>query len=268
MDDNYQTYLNRLTRMTLPEAYRSQWQQIQTSAKFVPQSGGGRQAVSFPGYTAITPPWEDESDNTDFYTHLKTCQEQLLAQIAPGLIVALPPESFHLTLADLICDEAYRRAIRERPEYEMLLHRAIDRVFREAQPGIQSENPPRWQLLGLIVMPRALGVGLVPADESSYDRVIQLRQALYRHPEIIASGIEQQYHFTAHVTLGYFGDIPSSLDCDRLADLCWQFHQQWRDRPPQFWVRRVELHKFEEMTRYDREPDWPVLEFQSAAQIR
>ncbi|HAZ48595.1 MAG TPA: DUF1868 domain-containing protein, partial [Cyanobacteria bacterium UBA11369] len=59
MDDNFQTYLNRVARMTQPETYRFQVQHVQESSKFEPRPEGGRQAVPFPGYTLITPPWED-----------------------------------------------------------------------------------------------------------------------------------------------------------------------------------------------------------------
>ncbi|MEO1378556.1 MAG: DUF1868 domain-containing protein, partial [Cyanobacteria bacterium J06635_10] len=34
MDDNYQTYMNRVARMTLPEAYASQVQYLKESPKF------------------------------------------------------------------------------------------------------------------------------------------------------------------------------------------------------------------------------------------
>ncbi|HBE51368.1 MAG TPA: DUF1868 domain-containing protein, partial [Cyanobacteria bacterium UBA11369] len=164
----------------------------------------------------ITPPWEDESKNEDFYTNLKACQEQIAQQIDPGLMVPLPPSSFHLTLADLIWDDAYRHAISEKPDFEPHLRHTIDQIFQQSQPLVSGGNPIRWQLLGLIVMPRALGVCLIPADEQSYDRIVKLRRALYQTPDLIALGIEQQYGFTAHVTLGYFGDIPSNLDSDRL----------------------------------------------------
>ncbi|MFB2980690.1 DUF1868 domain-containing protein [Microseira sp. BLCC-F43] len=261
MDDNYPTYLNRVARMTQPETYRFQVQHVQESSKFEPRPEGGRQAVPFPGYTLITPPWEDESKNEDFYTNLKACQEQIAQQIDPGLIVPLPPSSFHLTLADLIWDDAYRHATGEKPDFEPHLRHTIDQILKQSQPLVSGGNPIRWQLLGLIVMPRALGVSLVPADEQSYDRIVKLRRALYQTPDLIALGIEQQYGFTAHVTLGYFGDIPSNLDSDRLSNLFSDLNLQWLDNPQEILVHRAELRKFDDMTRYYREPDWPVLEF-------
>jgi hypothetical protein len=260
VDDNYQTYLNRVTRMTLPEAYRFQVQNIQESYKFQPRPTGGRQAVSFPGYTIITPPGEEDAQNSDFYTNLKECQEYLVQQMPPDLMVMLPLSSFHLTLADLIWDDAYRHAS-EKPEYEEHLRHAIAQSFGQSQPLVSGGNPIRWQLMGLMVMPRAMGVCLVPADEQSYERIVKLRRAIYQNPDLIALGIEQQYHFTAHITLGYFGEIPSDLDRDRLSTLFSDYNLQWLDRPQEFQVHRGELRKFDDMTRYYRESDWPTLEF-------
>jgi len=107
LDDNYQTYLNRLARLTLPEAYKSQAQHIQESSKFQINSGV-REAAAFPGYTLITPPAEEESENSAFYGKLQIYQQELLQlPVNRDLIVPVPPASFHLTLADLIWDNAF-----------------------------------------------------------------------------------------------------------------------------------------------------------------
>lgn len=260
MDDNYQTYLNRVARMTLPETYRVQVQHIQESFKFQPSPEGGRKAAPFPGYTVVTPPWEEESENSAFYTILKDCQDQLLQQAEPGLIVPVPPASFHLTLADLIWDDAYRHAS-ENPEFEEQLRSTIGKSFEQCQPLVHGETPIRWQLLGVMVMPRAVAVSLVPTDDQSYERVVKLRRAIYQNPNLIALGIEQQYHFTGHVTLGYFGEISPNLDRDRLSTLFSDINQQWLEKIPELTVYRAELRKFDDMTRYYRQPEWPTLEF-------
>jgi hypothetical protein len=75
-------------------------------------------------------------------------------------------------------------------------------------------------------------------------------------------GIEQQYHFTAHVTLGYFGKISPQLERDRLSDTLTKLNQQaLPDEVIPLNVQKAQLRKFEDMMRYSREPDWPVVEF-------
>lgn len=298
MDDKYQIYLNRLARMTLPEAHRNQIQHIQESFKFQPNPEGTRQAVPFPGYTVITPTWEEETDNSTFYTRLQGYQQQLLQlSVNSDWIVLVPPASFHLTLADLIWDSAYYDACQKNPQFEEQLRSCIGQIFEQYQQSTQGQTHPiRWLLQGLIVMPRAVGVCLVPQDEACYEQIVKLRRAIYQNSNLMALGIEQHYHFTAHVTLGYFGEIlphlngdsaeptaispadeysgrvasvskegdsarNSVLKGDRLATMFSELNQEWAANSPEFIVRRAELRKFDDMTRYYREPDWPSLDF-------
>ncbi|MEC4818699.1 MAG: DUF1868 domain-containing protein [Scytonema sp. PMC 1069.18] len=261
MDDKYQTYLNRVARMTLLEAYKTQVQHIQGSSKFQPDSEGTRKAVPFPGYTVITPPWEDDSENSAFYSHLQRYQQELLElPIGVDLITPVPPASFHLTLADLIWDSAYHDACEKNPKFEEQLHSDFGEIFGKYQRLVKNPAKPiRWQMLGLIVMTRAVGVCLVPQDETSYEEILNLRRAIYQNSSLMALGIEQHYHLTAHVTLGYYGEIPPNLDRDSLASMFSVLNQQWTENAPEFLIHRADLRKFDDMTRYYREPDWPIL---------
>ncbi len=261
MDDNYQTYLNRVARMTLPEAYTSQVQHLKESSKFAPHPEEGRKAVSFPGYTLITPPLgEEDSTNSTFYSKLQGYQQEiLLLPIGSDFIIPVPPDSFHLTLADLIWDNAYRDAMENNPDFEQELRSCFDDIFQQYQNSVTLQNPPRWQMLGLMLMPRAIAVCLVPVDQNSYEQIINLRRAIYQNPKLIALGIEQQYNFTAHVTLGYFGEISQDLNRVNFATMLSELNQKWIDNLPTLTVHRAELRKFDDMTRYYREPDSPVL---------
>lgn len=262
MDDNYQTYLNRVARLTLPEAYRSQTQHIQESSKFHLDSGS-RQASPFPGYTLITTPAAEKSENSAFYDQLQAYQQELLQlPVNSDLIVPVPPASFHLTLADLIWDSAFRDACEKNPEFEQQLRSCCAEIFQQYQQTLtNSANPIYWQMLGLVVMPRAIGVCLVPQDEYCYEQVIKFRRIIYQNPKLIALGIEQHYHFTAHITLGYFGEVSPDLDRTNFSDLLFELNQKWLLNSPQFLINRVELRKFNDMTYYHREPDWPSLDF-------
>lgn len=260
MDDNYQTYLNRVARMTLPETYKSQVQHIQPSPKFEPRPEGGRKAVTFPGYTIMTPTAKEDSQNLGFYQQLDFCQQQILQlPLDSEVIVPIPPASFHLTLADLIWDSAFRYA-NENSEFELQLRYAIDQIFQQYRQSLPQTNSIRWQMLGLCVMPRSVGVFLTPKDENSYEQILQLRRTIYQNPELTRLGIEQHYHFTAHITLGYFGNLSSNLNRDRLSLLFSELNQQWLEKSLELLVNRAELWKFDDMTRYYREPDWSALD--------
>jgi hypothetical protein len=262
LDETYQIYLNRVARLTLPATYQSQLQHIQESPKFQLLPDGSRKAVPFPGYTVSTPTWEDDSENSVFYESLTQIQQQLLQQLDPGLMVPVPPDSFHLTLTDLIWDSAYRDAERENPDFEGQLKERIKESFQKYQQSLSRGNPIYWQLLGLMIRPRAIAVCLVPTDENSYNRLAQFRRSIYQNPGLIGLGIEQQYHFTAHITLGYFGEISPELDRASLSNTLSEFNRQaLPEEAMPLCIRWAQLRKFDDMMRYYREPDWPILEF-------
>jgi hypothetical protein len=250
--------------MTLPEAYRTQIQHIQEPPKFYLHSGS-RQPAPFPGYSIITPPAAEDTKNSSFYTQLQSYQHELLQLPVSNtkLIVPVPPGSFHVTLADLIWDSAYVHATEKNPEFEQELNSCCAEIFQHYQESMTNRSHLiKWQMLGLIVMPRAIGVCLVPQDETSYQQVIQFRRTIYQNPKLIALGIEQHYHqFAAHVTLGYFGEVKSDLDRSNLSTMISELNQQWRLNSLEFFIHRAELRKFDDMTHYHRQPDWPTVNF-------
>ncbi|XGW00198.1 MAG: DUF1868 domain-containing protein [Leptolyngbya sp. BL-A-14] len=261
MDENYQTYLNRAMRLTLPDTYRSQVQHLQESPKFHHDPVGGRKPAPFPGYTIVTPPGSEDTKNAALHESLEQYQQQLLHKLGSDLFVPVPPDSFHLTVADLIWDSAFRDASQQKPGFEGQLQNQIAAIFQQSH-AMTEGKPLQFQPLGLMVMPRAIAMCLAPADEHSYDRALKFRRAIFQNSDLIGLGIEQQYYFTPHITLGYFGSIPSSEALAKLGDSFVHLNQQWLEQEPQtFLVDRAELRKFDDMTRYYRESDWAVFEF-------
>lgn len=261
MDENYQTYLNRAMRLTLPETYRSQIQHIQESPKFRSQPGKERQPNPFPGYTVVTPAGTEDSDNVIFYERLAECQRQLVQQLGTDLLTAVPPASFHLTLADLIWDSTYRAAIEEKPDFEEQLQQCIGQIFAQCQP-IAEGKVIEFQPIGLMVMTRAIALCLAPVEEHSYERILKFRRAIYQNHDLIRLGIEQQYYFTPHITLGYFGSIPPEDERIQVAGVVSDLNQQWlASNHLDFFVHRAELRKFDDMMKYYREANWAVFKF-------
>lgn len=262
MDETYQTYLNRVARLTLPETYKTQLQHIQESPKFKLLPDGSNEAAPFPGYTVCTPTWEEDSLNSEFYNCMQEIQQQLVQQLAPGFMITVPPESFHLTLADLIWDSAYRAVEQENPHFEKQLQERIQESFKKYPSSLSIGKPIEWQILGLMIRPRAIAVCLAPKDENSYRRMLELRRCIYQNSGLMALGIEQQYHFTSHITLGYFGNIAADLDRDHLCQTLLQLN---REALPMeliaLYVQQAQLRKFDDMMHYYRQPDWPIVEF-------
>ena len=259
MDDNYQTYLNRVAKLAMPENYKTQVQHIQSSPKFKPLPGGGRQAVAFPGYTVIAPPAQEDNQNIDFYQSLHSFQKQLIELSPKDLIVPVPPGSLHVTLADLIWESAYYYAQENVEKFDIQLINAISKIFEQYQQSKTIATPIEWQILGITIMPRAIGVSLVPKNENAYNQILNLRRAIYQSPELTALGMEQHYHFTPHITLGYFGEVAPSLERDRFSQTISELNQQLSDYPLK--IYQAELRKFDDMTHYYREQDWSIVTF-------
>ncbi|PZV18036.1 MAG: DUF1868 domain-containing protein [Leptolyngbya sp.] len=261
MDENFQTYLNRAMRMTLPDAYRTQLQNTQESPKFELHPNQGFVPTNFPGYSIITPSKGDESpENQALYDLFEQSQTHLVNEFGATVFIPVPSASFHVTLADLIWDSAYRHA-REDSAFEAQLQTQIAHIFQECQ-SISEGKPIPFQVLGLMLMPRSIGVCLAPIDEVSYGRILKFRRAIYQNHPLMGLGIEQQYYFTPHITLGYFGSVPSVEKHTQLSDRLVQLNQPWLGETPKvFKVHQAELYKFDDMSHYYREQDWATFKF-------
>jgi len=261
LDENFQTYLNRAMRTTLPETYQTQVQHIQESPKYKLDPDKGWQAMAFPGYTIITPPGdEDAAENQPLFAILEQTQAQLVEKLGADVFALVPKASLHITLADLIWDSAYRH-MAEDVDFESKLRDRIRQIFQECEP-LHEGKPIPFQALGLMVMTRAVGICLAPTDEHSYDRILKFRRALYQNRDLIGLGIEQQYYFTPHITLGYFGSPITPEHRQTMGAAFEELNQQWLHRDPQFYhVTQAEVRKFDDMTRYYRESDWAVFQF-------
>lgn len=261
LDDQFQPYVNRVVGLTQRSHYEQQLPIIHSSPKYQ-RSGEHWAAVPFPGCSIIAPPSGEDPVNQGFYEQLHAVQAKLMGDLPQDLFIPLPAESLHLTLADLLWAENYSQAQADEG-FETQLVQEIGQVF-QAMPDRQTA-PIRFQAVGYMIMARALGICLVPETEASYERVRLLRRSLYQQPGLLALGIEQQYHFTAHITLGYFGEVGGEtgegLDAEAIAQRLVELNQAEIIALPEFVAQRAELRQFDDMTTYQRSPGWPVLEF-------
>jgi hypothetical protein len=257
VDDNFHSYLNRVAKLTLPDTYASQINNLQESPKFELR-GTERFPASFPGYSIITPPANADGVNKDFYANLNDCQQRIAKNVEPDLVALVDSDSFHVTVADLVWDNSYLALSSANPEFESKLRQQIAEGFeRYGSPAATA--PVRWQIMGVMLRPRAIAISLVPADEESYDRVLAFRRSVYQNPGLMNLGVEQQYHFTAHITIAYFGNVQQDFDKAGFSTLLQDINFQWIDHPQMMEISQVELRKFTDMTKYERQPDWPAI---------
>jgi hypothetical protein len=265
LDEAYQQYVEQVGRLTQPALYPTQLKNIQESPKFQRDSEGRVEARSFPGYSVITPPYQDDISNEGFYHHLAQTQKRLLSQLPQDFILPVPPASFHVTLADLIWGDDFETMVKKNPEFETQLKEQVASSFEQYRTQKNASQPLQWQLLGLIIRPRAIGVGLLPKDENSYQQLLQLRRAIYQNQGLLSLGLEQHYHFLAHVTLGYFGKVPAESEQQEICTNLTAINDQWLEADPKLLtIYQAELRKFSDMTSFTRQPDFPVVTFRDS----
>lgn len=255
MDDTYQGYVNRVAPQTLAIAYEQQLANAQGSPKF--DQGA---PVPFPGFSLVTPIASDDQPNQEFYGHLGNVQGQV-GEIFGNALVPVPPSSLHLTVADLIWDGPYQALRRSNPDFEQQLCSCLQHSFADYQDQFGPYAGCQWQVLGLLVLPRSLGVALVPRREADYDLLVKVRRAIFQNPTLIGLGIEQQYRYTAHVTLGYFKPaIEQREDEKTLSESLCRINDHWLESEPQILhIHSVQLRYFSDMTCFTRQPHYPML---------
>lgn len=254
MDSNYQGYINRVVPLTLPNNYEQQLQNIQASPKF-----NQGKPVEFPGFSVITPPWGEEKANEKFYENLEKIQTELVEKLGDKFLIAVPSSSFHLTIVDLIWEKTYINCLKENPNFDQLLIQEMTNLFTQYQELTKEVNNLELEILGLSIFPRAIAICLAPT-KASYDNIIKLRELIYQDEKIIKLGIEQQYDYLAHITLGYFGEIESNLDLSEIQSILTEINDQWLGQSfPSFQIKNIELRKFNDMITYIRQPDWATI---------
>ncbi|HHP7230730.1 MAG TPA: DUF1868 domain-containing protein [Xenococcaceae cyanobacterium] len=257
MNESYQEYINRVGQLTLKSTHVLQLKTIQKSPKF--EQG---KVMHFPGYSVITPPSSEDNLNNDFYHKIENIQQELNQFIDVGTIIPLPAPSFHFTIADLIWDNNYQQAVAENSDFPQQLREEIKHSFTQYQIPKEQFNTVEWQLYGIAIRPRAIMMCLAPKDQKSYQAIMELRSRIYQNAGLIALGIEQQYDFTGHITLGYFGEIPEDFNSSHLSETIAKINDSLlEDNLPVLKINRIELRQFDDMVTYYRQPDWAVVEF-------
>ena len=252
MNETYQEYINRVAQLTLPGACSSQLQTIQSSPKFT-----DGKANYFPGYSIVTPPYQEDAGNQDFYSQIELLQQNIVQQLEPQLVVPLTATSFHFTIADLVWGDSYQQIVKDNPQFETQLQENIRHSFTQYQECCEEQKPIQWQLLGIAIRPRAIMACLVPKDQTSYQAILNVRRCVYQNSGLIGLGIEQQYDFTAHITLAYFDQIRENLNRSEICVIISQIGDRLLENNPVILtVKEGELRKFENMLDYHRQPDW------------
>jgi hypothetical protein len=163
---------------------------------------------------------------------LETIQRGLLQ--VPGF-VPVPPDSFHLTLANLISGPDYEEA---GPACIAEIRQALAGVFEGRRFG--DDRPVIGRLRGAVTLSGCVVVA-VDFSEADYGQIVELRQAIYAALE--GTMPAREHPFFGHVTLGYLAS-PAREELEAALPL-YRDLDGWT-----FTVRGAGLYTFHDMTAF------------------
>lgn len=234
------------------------------TARFRRRSNRAWEALDHPGYTVITPTFEDETNpkNTATYVRLCDVQRALLDKMGSSKLAPAPNSAFHLTVADLIADLPFRRRVRSdvrEARFRGCVKDILEK-FQDSWPGAL----PTFEVAGLSLFEAGFVVALVRAHADSapgYIRLMSFRDHIYGGALKTDYSVDRIFPFTGHVTVAYIEDVLVRAERDQLAEVLLDLNGTLKDTSLPLVVEVAELRKFDGMQRFYRDPSWPVYRF-------
>jgi 2'-5' RNA ligase len=188
-------------------------------------------AAHYPGLTIIAEPYPLLEDN--IRADLAVLQNKLIQ--VPGF-VPVPASSFHMTIADLISGEAFD------PTTSGAIRQEIEPILTRWNRDCDVLH---GHIIGLSTFPGCVIAIVDFTQQSAYERIIALRDALYVNTKLARLNITRPpYPFQGHVTLGYLLTPPTG----RLRQVI-ESHRIF-NRPYKFDIRGAGLYAFANMSAY------------------
>lgn len=226
-DGSHDAYRQRVAARVSNAGWREALPELSSSPKFL-----NGKPVGFAGATLMMP----LGPSSPIGQCLGRLQRKVKSVLGTALW-AVEPEQFHVTGADLIAGDAYRREL-EGP---------LQEISRPYVSG--DEVRGRWPLAGVALFEHAVVALFWPDSPATYRAVVEWRDRLYRQPEIKALGVTQPRPLMVHVTLGYFAELPEMEA--RKAWLTLQSDLEW-PRDACLELTEFSLYRFEDMTAFER----------------
>jgi hypothetical protein len=185
---------------------------------------------------------------------LRACervQERCRHERFSGAFAYLPPESFHMTLFDLLCDHV---RVEERWSQAIALDAPLDRtdvLLTEMLERVEWPQAPRMRVTGLGELggDHTLHLRLEPVDEATAGSLGAFREAVSRATQIRHPGHER-YFF--HVSLAYPLRALNEAEGQDYPQFEAEESERLRRQPDEVTLGRPYLSCFEDMAGFPR----------------
>jgi len=254
----YSAYQERQYQEITRAALHQRTKSMHYGKKFQFQAGKWN-ALPYKGY-AVVSMLASNPGNESLVPFLTTLQDRLIAQTGMReKLYALPPESFHQTLANTLSHDRFRFHVEDKglaEQYPEIIREAIMTI-----PSAPYDAPIRMQLVGLGIFGSALGILGVFNQESDYHRVLHFRQALYQNPRLNQLDVKRTRPFVGHLTLVYFGEHILPEEGKKLAEACAAINAEIARESWVFQIHQTQLRYYEDLSHFQGNSTFPTYSF-------
>ena len=164
-------------------------------------------ALPYSGFTLMTPSSDLDDLSAPLYRVIESAQTHFTRTFSPHLI-PVPPQSFHVTGADLISGDAFTSQLygASIDTYRMRLIEALKLTLKSSSLGSKSGSQVTslWNFRGFSLFESALVALFTPMYDQTYTALVQQRAHLYHSPYLTQLGVVSPRPLMLHITLAYF----------------------------------------------------------------
>ena len=195
----------------------------------------------YPGCTVLATPYPVTSLVTQF-SSLRRCLSNVQG------FTPVPPNTYHMTVADLLSDNRYSTASGNKPMMDAFFQTVKEIIARHRCRTFDA------QIVGIGAFPGVVVAFVDFTSEEDYSWIVRLRDAIFADPTVKNEGVERRFPFVGHLTLGYVESLVTNgfnADMNETRRAVNEMRQATPPVPMSFTIAGAALYSFPDMSRYD-----------------
>jgi len=256
-DFDYKLYQERQQYAISPENIESQAQAFRCSDKFILDRETW-DIIDYKGF-AVVSMVQNNPSNDRLLNFLDSSREFLASKLnLPEAYYFLPRESYHQTIANTLSDKRYLENIVNKG-IEPVYHEFIKETFSSiALPLLQ--QPLKMTMIGVNIFGSCIALLGIFNHMEDYNMISGFRQQFYQSDNLNKLDIKWTRPFVGHITLAYLGRNLELAEKKLLADTINELNA-FVPNELIFNIAKAELRKYNDLSCFQRNPEFPVFHF-------
>lgn len=174
-----------------------------------------------------------------------------------GVMFALPPESFHQTIANLLSNQNFHESIVQQgleESYPEILQHAIN----ELPNTNPSEESVEMSLIGLTAFGSCIAVLGTIEEKTQYQKVMGFREGIYTNPSLNQLNIARTRPFVGHITLFYVAKPLTGFQKNCLCSIINDCNTQLQQQQFKVKLNEVQLRAYKNLTQFLYQQHFPI----------